>query len=231
MTLQPPPGVAGAASLEAKARPLRVLIADDDRDAVLMLATLLFEEGCETKAVYRGDEVLKCMRDWNPDAALIDIGMPGTTGYEVAREMRRRYGRQAPLLIAVTAWNKPSDKILARLAGFDHHVGKPYDPNELMALVHRLERPPPMEPQPHAEAEPAAFSRTLHGRLLRKAAEALGGVDALQRRLLVPESDLAKWLVEAEPLPAPIFLRAVDILIEAVTVSRLGEFQPPEDEI
>jgi CheY-like chemotaxis protein len=73
-----------------------------------------------------------------PDAILLDIGMPKITGYEAARRLRQRYGDECPMLIAVTGWKQASDKILASLAGFDHHVAKPYDPAALTALLSKL---------------------------------------------------------------------------------------------
>src|SRR5690349_4351015 len=108
---------------------LRILVADDDRDAVTSLLALLREEGHQVRGVYTGLDVLESVRDYAPDAVLLDIGMPHVSGYEVARELRVRYASARPLLIAVTGRNKPSDRNLAHLAGFDHHVAKPYDPN------------------------------------------------------------------------------------------------------
>ena len=69
---------------------------------------------------------------------LIDIGMPKITGYEAARRLRQRYGDDCPVLIAVTGWKQASDKILATLAGFDHHVAKPYDPAALISLLAKI---------------------------------------------------------------------------------------------
>jgi DNA-binding response OmpR family regulator len=116
-------------------RRLRVLIADDERDQVATLAALLIDEGYEVREVYRGSEVMRMARDFDPDIALIDIGMPGMTGYDVAREMRQEFGKPRPLLIAITGWKQSSDRILARLAGFDHHVAKPCDPKALLELL------------------------------------------------------------------------------------------------
>jgi len=114
---------------------LRILVADDERDQVATLALLLADEGHQVREVYRGSEVLRMVRDFDPDVALIDIGMPGMTGYDVAREIRQVFGGARPLLIAVTGWKQSSDRILARLAGFDHHLAKPFDPKELLALM------------------------------------------------------------------------------------------------
>lgn len=114
---------------------LRVLVADDDRDAVGSLLELLRDEGHEARGVYTGLDVLDSVRDFAPDAVLLDIGMPHVTGYEVARELRARYASARPLLIAVTGRNDPADRNFSQLAGFDHHVAKPYDPEELLALL------------------------------------------------------------------------------------------------
>lgn len=127
---QPAPPVAGA-----KAQRLRVVIADDDRDAVMTLATILEHEGHEVREVYRGSEVLRMVRDFDPDVALIDISMPGMTGYDVAREIRQVFGERRPTLIAVTGWKKTSDRILAQIAGFDHHLAKPFEAQALIDLL------------------------------------------------------------------------------------------------
>ena len=119
-------------------RRLRVLVADDERDQVMTLALLLLDEGHEVREVYRGSEVLRMVRDFDPDVALIDIGMPGMTGYDVAREIRQVFGVGRPLLIAVTGWKQSSDRILARLAGFDHHLAKPFDTPKLLELIESL---------------------------------------------------------------------------------------------
>lgn len=114
---------------------LRILVADDERDQVATLAMILQDEGHEVREVYRGAEVLRMVRDFDPDVALIDIGMPGMTGYDVAREVRQIYGKERPLLIAVTGWKQSSDRILAKLAGFDHHIAKPFETEALLKLI------------------------------------------------------------------------------------------------
>jgi CheY-like chemotaxis protein len=75
------------------------------------------------------------VREFDPDIALIDIGMPGMSGYEVARELREEFGKERPLLIAVTGWKQSSDRILAKLAGFDHHLAKPFESKALLELI------------------------------------------------------------------------------------------------
>ena len=122
----------------ARQQPLRVLIADDDRDGALTLGTLLELEGHEVRTVHGGQEALDLAREFRPDVVLLDIGMPKITGYEAARRLRLRYGNDCPVLVAITGWKQASDKILASLAGFDHHVAKPYEPAQLIDLLSKL---------------------------------------------------------------------------------------------
>jgi CheY-like chemotaxis protein len=135
-----PRNATARAALAPGAQALRVLIADDDRDGATTLATLLQIEGYEVRTVHGGQEALDAAREFKPHVVLLDIGMPKITGYEVARRLRQRYGDDCPVLIAVTAWKQASDRILASLAGFDHHVAKPY---ALSALINLLANLPP----------------------------------------------------------------------------------------
>jgi len=128
-------GSAGDATRPIPGRPLRILLADDDRDATLSLSTLLKLEGYEVRHVYDGGATLDAVREFEPDIVLVDIGMPKISGYDVARRVRDRYGKERPVLVALTGWKQASDRILATLAGFDHHVAKPYDPAKLLELV------------------------------------------------------------------------------------------------
>jgi CheY-like chemotaxis protein len=118
----------------------RVLIADDDRDGALTLSTLLQLEGYDVRSVHGGQEALDAAREFQPHIILLDIGMPKITGYEAARRLRQRYGDECPILVAVTGWKQASDKILASLAGFDHHVAKPYQPADILNLLASVSR-------------------------------------------------------------------------------------------
>jgi CheY-like chemotaxis protein len=115
-------------------RSLRILVADDDRDEVAMLVALLRDEGHEVRGVYDGKAVAPAARLFDPEVYLIDIAMPRMTGYDVARAIREEYGR-ASVLIAVTASARVTDRLAATLAGFDHHVAKPFDPQALIELL------------------------------------------------------------------------------------------------
>ena len=122
-------------------RGVRVVVADDERDAVMTLAQILIDEGYEVREVYRGDAVLGAVREFDPHAVLLDIGMPGMTGYEVARELRALYGGERPLLIAVTGWTKGADEVLGKIVGFQHYVRKPYETATILELLETITPP------------------------------------------------------------------------------------------
>jgi DNA-binding response OmpR family regulator len=125
-----------------RTRALRVLIVEDDADTVRSLMLLLHSDGHEATGVGSAKAMWEAIGAWEPDAVLLDISLPDASGYQIARELRRRFGEEAekPLLVAVTAWNKGADKVLAQIAGFDFHVGKPYNPNQLLAILRSAAR-------------------------------------------------------------------------------------------
>jgi len=119
----------------------RMLIVDDNRDAADSLGMLMKVMGNDTRVAYDGREALTTAAQFHPEVVLLDIGLPTMSGYEVARELRRRPGGSALLLIATTGWGQPSDKEQSRDAGFDHHLVKPVDPAALLKLLNRPGRP------------------------------------------------------------------------------------------
>ena len=118
--------------------PLRVLVADDERDTADSLFRILYHEGHEVRAAYDGAEALQVAREFHPDVVILDIGMPQVSGYDVARALRARYA--GVVLVAVTAYKQSTDKILAQMAGFDQHFGKPCDPNAIVKLLAGIKR-------------------------------------------------------------------------------------------
>jgi DNA-binding response OmpR family regulator len=117
-------------------RSLRILVAEDDRDSMLMLTMILRDEGHEVRCAATGGQALDAMRGFDPDVALLDIAIPELSGWEVARRIRERHGHMRPLLIGVSGeYKQGSDKILSDILGFDHYLVKPYDPRALLALI------------------------------------------------------------------------------------------------
>jgi PAS domain S-box-containing protein len=117
-------------------RPTRcILIADDNIDAADSLAELLRLDGHEVYVAYDGEEALATFSRVQPEAALLDVGMPGLSGLEVVRAIRKNPSGQRATLIAVTGWGQERDKHSALEAGFDHHMTKPMIPEAVQAML------------------------------------------------------------------------------------------------
>ena len=119
----------------------RVLLADDNADFANSLGQLLSSQGHQIRIAYDGAEALATAREFIPDIAFIDIGMPKVHGYEVARRMRAESATSACVLVAVTGWGQENDRKRAREAGFDRHLVKPVDPAEIESILASYQRP------------------------------------------------------------------------------------------
>jgi nitrogen-specific signal transduction histidine kinase len=113
----------------------RVLIADDNKDAADSLAMLLELEGHEVRVAHGGHAALALAQAFRPEIALLDIGMPELSGYEVATALRTEPWGRTMQLIALTGWGQESDRHLSKAAGFDWHLTKPIDMDHLYALM------------------------------------------------------------------------------------------------
>lgn len=122
----------------------RVLVVDDHPDNRDSLVLLLQLWGHEARGEADGHAALRAAYDFRPHVVLLDIGMPGLNGYDVARQLRAAPGADGFLLIAMTGFGQAHDVARAREAGFDHHFLKPFDPDELFRLLDTL----PGEPAP-----------------------------------------------------------------------------------
>lgn len=114
--------------------PLFILVVEDHAEAAQNLALLLRFHGHEVLIAHDEAEALATLEIAQPDVILMDIGLPDSSGYEVARRLCVRLGRK-PLLVAVTGYTHLREK--SWLSGFDHHIEKPVDPNELAELLRR----------------------------------------------------------------------------------------------
>ena len=119
----------------------RILIVDDNQDAADSLAMMLALDGHEVRQTYAGAPALACLREFRPDVVLLDIGLPGMDGYEVARRIREQPDGASVRLIALTGYGQESDKSRTRAAGFDEHLIKPVELRNLhQALAGRTRR-------------------------------------------------------------------------------------------
>jgi signal transduction histidine kinase/ActR/RegA family two-component response regulator len=119
-------------------RARKLLVADDNRDSADSLGLLLEMSGYDVRVAHTGARAMQAVQDEIPDAAILDIGMPDMNGHELARWVRSYVAGRPIALIAMTGWGQAADKERARAAGFDHHLTKPVDPDELERLLEAL---------------------------------------------------------------------------------------------
>ncbi len=195
---RPPMSAAQAAGSQgdpARARRrLRIIVADDDRDQVLTLATLLRDEGHEVRALHRGKEVVRTVADFAADVVVVDIKLPDASGFEIAEQIRKQHGEARPLLIAISGvYKKAPDRILAEIVGFDHLITKPFEFDALLKLVEPLTRPLPQEGLARRTADDTR-------ELVNRAAK-LVGLEELARQLEVPASLIQSWIDGEAKMP------------------------------
>jgi DNA-binding response OmpR family regulator len=114
--------------------PHKIFIVDDNRDAADTLGMYFEEKGFEVRVAYDGDDAIREVDEFHPDAALLDIGLPGKDGYEVAQHIRAGMDGDI-MLIAVSGYAAAEDVARAKEAGFDCHFGKPANPALLLSKI------------------------------------------------------------------------------------------------
>lgn len=117
---------------------LRILVVDDNKDSAETLTLALGVRGHEVRTAYDGYQAVEMAKDFIPDVVLLDIGLPGISGYEVARRIRKQPMLKGVVLIAQTGWGQEEDCRQSQAAGFDYHFVKPIDLPELYALLAEL---------------------------------------------------------------------------------------------
>jgi CheY-like chemotaxis protein len=116
----------------------RILVVDDNEDAALMLHYALTLAGHEIRVAHDGPRALSVARDFAPTVALLDLGLPVMDGFELARRLREQAGTTPITLIALTGYGQASDRDRTREAGFDAHLVKPIDPENLDSFIRGL---------------------------------------------------------------------------------------------
>jgi CheY-like chemotaxis protein len=117
------------------------MVVDDNASAAQSMALILKLEGYDVQVAYDGEAALRAVRSFRPEAVLMDIGLPGLDGHEVARRLRQDPDLAAgiALLVAITGYAESEARHRSREAGFDHHLVKPVDPEAVLALLASLE--------------------------------------------------------------------------------------------
>jgi len=114
-------------------------VVDDNQDAAESMRLLLRQVGAEVRVAHDGPQALATFDACRPRMVLLDIGMPGMDGYEVARRIRASGRNPRPAIVALTGWGQEQDRARAREAGFDHHLVKPVDFRTLGQLLDDLQ--------------------------------------------------------------------------------------------
>lgn len=121
----------------------RALVVDDNRDAADTLKMLIELLDHEVRCLYDPNEAIEEIARFSPDVVFLDVGMPGLSGYDLARLLRKRPDGEHLLLVAVTGWGQPDDRRRSREAGFDHHLVKPPELDAIRDICERLPRDRP----------------------------------------------------------------------------------------
>ena len=114
---------------------LNIVVVDDSRDAADTLAAALAALGQHVRVAYDGESALATIRALHPDLAILDIGMPGLTGHEIAKKLRADPETAGLRLVALTGWGLDADRKFALASGFDAHYAKPIGVEQLEQLV------------------------------------------------------------------------------------------------
>ncbi|HET8579996.1 MAG TPA: response regulator [Nitrospiraceae bacterium] len=113
----------------------RILVVDDSEVQAKSLGMLLELMGHEVRLAFNGPSALEALPDFQPEVALVDVGLPGMSGYDVARGIREQPQFRFIVLIAQTGWGREEDRERSREAGFDHHLAKPLDHQLLQQIL------------------------------------------------------------------------------------------------
>jgi signal transduction histidine kinase/ActR/RegA family two-component response regulator len=119
----------------ADGRQMQVLVVDDNHDAADSLASLLEMDGCDVRTVYDGAAAVRAVQQQAPDMIIMDLGMPGMDGYQTARAVRSLPGAERILLLALTGWGQSDARQRTIEAGFDHHLVKPVELEQITRLA------------------------------------------------------------------------------------------------
>lgn len=113
----------------------RLIIVDDNRDCADSLAILLQYDGYDVRVAYDGQSALDIITTFCPHVAILDLGMPRLDGYEVARRIREKHDRCRITLVAITAWGDDVERRRTKEAGFEHHLSKPAEIDDVRRVL------------------------------------------------------------------------------------------------
>lgn len=137
-----------------------ILIVDDDPNFREFVSSMFSRVGYGTREASSGEEAITAVRNERPSCVLLDVLLPGVTGYAVCRELRDEYGEALPIIFVTGERTEPADRVAGILLGADDYVLKPFDPDELVARVRRLLVRAEFAPRVNGEHRPDGFGLT-----------------------------------------------------------------------
>jgi PAS domain S-box-containing protein len=130
-----PAAPAAVAAARGAAAALRLLLVDDSVDAATLLSMVLEADGYDVRVAHEAKHALEVAAQFKPEIVLLDLGLPGMDGFQLAQEMRKQTATANALLIAVTGYGQAADRLRSQEAGFDHHLVKPVSAEEIQRVI------------------------------------------------------------------------------------------------
>jgi two-component system nitrate/nitrite response regulator NarL len=170
--------------------PRHILVVDDDRHYRAFVSEALARAGFETREASTGAAAISAVREERPAAVLLDVILPGATGYEICRELRDEHGPELPIVFVTGERTEAADKVVGILVGGDDYIVKPFDPDELIARVRRLIGRPPSETRSTPRGDSVSQLTRRESEVLRLLAQGLSAAD-IARELVISSNTVA----------------------------------------
>jgi two-component system, NarL family, nitrate/nitrite response regulator NarL len=170
--------------------PRHILVVDDDRHYRAFVSEALARAGFETREASTGAAAISAVREERPAAVLLDVILPGATGYEICRELRDEHGPELPIVFVTGERKEAADKVVGILVGGDDYIVKPFDPDELIARVRRLIGRLPSETRSMTHGDSFSQLTRREGEVLRLLAQGLSAAD-IARELVISSNTVA----------------------------------------
>jgi CheY-like chemotaxis protein len=210
---------------------MQILLVEDNEDVIATLSVLLRLEGHTIRVARNGPDGYALAQQALPDVAILDIGIPGMDGFELAVNLRRLAGDRRVLIVANTGYGMPEHKAAAKKAGFDVYLTKSGEVTQILEILSNHE-PAATAPLPKGRKK-GSTAPSVYSRALQKAAEVIGGRAQLCRLLQVSPTDLQKWIDDKAVPPVTVLLRSVSYILDGfpppVEASDPDDPAPPRD--
>jgi two-component system nitrate/nitrite response regulator NarL len=167
-----------------------ILVVDDDRHYCAFVTDVLERAGFATREVSTGQAAISSVREERPAGVLLDVILPGATGYEICRELKDEHGPELPIVFVTGERTDAADKVVGILVGGDDYIVKPFDPDELIARVRRLIDRTPSQTRSTPRGDSLAQLTRRESEILRLLVQGLSA-DEIARELVISSNTVA----------------------------------------